>query len=258
MTSPVTGSLFDDELDAQPTPGRTNKLHASAFERRALDFYETPVDLLDALVVGLQRLGLPLPAVALDPCGGAGAIRRALAVHGVDVRLTDIAPQAYAGTPGYVSQDPLDATKLDHLCRAVSLSGSRAVITNTPYGKLAQPIARNLVSLVETGELDMAALLFSSLWSGAGERASLFDSITYTGRIDCLWRPEWIAGTGGGGTMPFSWFVWSRHSTARTVSIRREDADAARRRAGTTTPNPPQETPRTTTADSASEKGHDQ
>lgn len=239
-SSPVQVSLFDEPSPVDPPPvvpspakpARTNKLHASTHARRPLDHYATPADLCDALVVGVVRLGLVLPAVALDPCGGAGAIRRALTAHGVDVRLTDIAPEVYAGTEGYISQEPLDATRIDHLRQAVSVAGVRTVISNTPYGQLAQPIARNLVSLVETGELDMVALLFSALWAGAGERVPLFDSVAYSGRIDCLWRPEWIEGTGGGGTMPFSWFVWSRQPNAKTVSITREQANEVRCLAG--------------------------
>ena len=48
----------------------------SAYERKANDFYPTPSDLAISLAVGLTRLGLDLPRIALDPCGGDGALRR--------------------------------------------------------------------------------------------------------------------------------------------------------------------------------------
>ena len=57
----------------------------SAFERRDNDFYPTPSDLVASLPLGLSRLGLELPRVALDPCGGDGALRRGLAPFRVDV-----------------------------------------------------------------------------------------------------------------------------------------------------------------------------
>ena len=59
----------------------------SAYERKANDFYPTPSDLAISLALGLPRLGLDLPRVALDPCGGDGALRRSLAHFGVDVRF---------------------------------------------------------------------------------------------------------------------------------------------------------------------------
>jgi hypothetical protein len=64
----------------------------SAFERRDNDFYPTPSDLVASLPLGLSRLGLELPRVTLDPCGGDGALRRGLAPFGVDVRLSDLYP----------------------------------------------------------------------------------------------------------------------------------------------------------------------
>jgi hypothetical protein len=57
----------------------------SAFERKDHDFYPTPVDLVTSLALGLSRLGIGLPRVALDPCGGDGALRRGLAPFRVDV-----------------------------------------------------------------------------------------------------------------------------------------------------------------------------
>jgi hypothetical protein len=65
------------------------------------DFYPTPAELVAALPLGLSRLGLGLPRVALDPCGGDGALRRGLAPFGVDVRLSDLYPDKYPAADGY-------------------------------------------------------------------------------------------------------------------------------------------------------------
>ena len=76
-------------------PAHAHNYRSSAFERRDNDFYPTPSDLVASLPLGLSRLGLELPRVALDPCGGDGALRRCLAPFGVEVRLTDLYPDMY-------------------------------------------------------------------------------------------------------------------------------------------------------------------
>jgi hypothetical protein len=76
-------------------PAREHSYRLSAFERRDYDFYPTPSDLVASLPLGLPRLGLGLPRVALDPCGGDRALRRSLMPLGVDVRLSDLYPEMY-------------------------------------------------------------------------------------------------------------------------------------------------------------------
>ena len=84
-------------------PAREHSYRLSAFERRDNDFYPTPSDLVASLPPGLSRLGLGLPRVALDPCGGDGALRRSLMPLGVDVRLSDLYPEMYPVADGYVT-----------------------------------------------------------------------------------------------------------------------------------------------------------
>jgi hypothetical protein len=69
----------------------------SVYQRRANDFYPTPSDLAISLALGLSRLGLDLPRVALNPCGGDGALRRSLAHFGVDVRFDRSLPRTVPG-----------------------------------------------------------------------------------------------------------------------------------------------------------------
>ena len=90
---------------------RQHSYRLSAYERKANDFYPTPSDLAISLAVGLTRLGLDLPRIALDPCGGDGALRRGLAPFGVDVRLSDLYPEMYPAADGYVTSQPLDASE---------------------------------------------------------------------------------------------------------------------------------------------------
>lgn len=47
----------------------------------------------------------------------------------------------------------------------------------------------------------------------------------FRGRIVPCWRPEWIEGTGGGGTMNHAWLVWAREGTGATnIYVSREEA----------------------------------
>ena len=96
-------------------PARQHGYRLSAYKRKANDFYPTPCGLAVSLPFGLPRLGLDLPRVALDPCGGDGALRRSLAPFGIDVRLTDLYPEMYAAAAGYVTRQPLDASKAEQL-----------------------------------------------------------------------------------------------------------------------------------------------
>jgi hypothetical protein len=123
----------------------------TGYERRDNDFYPTPSDLVVSLPLGLAKLGAELPRVALDPCGGDGALRRGLAPFGVDVSLSDLYLDKYSGADGYVTSQPLDASDPEHLQYAFELAGAdcTAIITNTPHNTdEACTIVRNLVALV--------------------------------------------------------------------------------------------------------------
>ena len=71
-------------------PAREHSYRLSAYERKTNDFYPTPSDLAISLALWPPRLGLDLPRVALDPCGGDGALRCSLAPSGVEARLSDL------------------------------------------------------------------------------------------------------------------------------------------------------------------------
>ena len=77
-------------LDGQPFWRQCNP---DAHERKSNDFYPTPSDLTTGLASVVTATGLDLPRMALDPCGGDGALRRSRAPFGVDVRLSDVYPE---------------------------------------------------------------------------------------------------------------------------------------------------------------------
>jgi hypothetical protein len=159
-------------------PAHPHSYRSSAYGRRNNDFYPTPADLVASLPIGLLRLGLRLPRVALDPCGGDGALRRGLAPFGIDVRLTDLYPDKYQGADGYVASQPLDASEREHLRYALDLAGAdcTAIITNTPHNTdEACAIVRNLVALVEGQQVDFVAGLLRAIWGAEPGRLPYFD-----------------------------------------------------------------------------------
>ena len=194
-------------------PRASTTIALSAYERKANDFYPTPSDLVISLPLGLSRLGLDLPRVALDPCGGDGALRRGLAPFGVDVRLTDLYPDKIPGADGYVTSQPLDASEPEHLQYAFELAGAdcTAIITNTPHNTdEACAIVRNLVALVEGQHVDFVAALFKSIWGAEPGRLPYLNRPSFFGEILCCWRPRWIAGSQGSPMHAYAWYVWRK------------------------------------------------
>ena len=63
-------------------PGHPHNYRSSAYPRKANDFYPTPSDLAISLALRLPWLGLELPRVALDPCGGDGALAAVWCISG--------------------------------------------------------------------------------------------------------------------------------------------------------------------------------
>src|SRR5580692_846388 len=195
----------------KPSPQHSYRL--SAFERRDNDFYPTPSDLVASLPLGLSRLGLELPRVALDPCGGDGALRRGLAPFGVDVKLSDLYPEMYPAADPYVTSQPLDASDPEHLQYLLELAGAgcTAIITNTPHNTdEACAIVRNLIALVEEQNIDFVAALFRSIWGAEPGRLAYLNRPSFFGEILCCWRPRWIVGSQGSPMHAYAWYVWRK------------------------------------------------
>jgi hypothetical protein len=114
-------------MTTAPKPAREHSYRLSVYQRRANDFYPTPSELAISLALGLSRLGLDLPRIALDPCGGDGALRRRLAPFGVDVRLSDLYPDKYPGADGYVT-----ARLNPNICNMLSSWLARTAARSSP------------------------------------------------------------------------------------------------------------------------------
>ena len=214
-------------------PARQHNYRLSAYERKANDFYPTPSDLAISLALGLPRLGLDLPRVALDPCGGDGALRRGLAPFGVDVRLSDLYPDRYLGADGYVASQPLDASEPEQLRYAFELAGAdcTAIITNTPHNTdEACAIVRNLVALVEGQHVDFVAALFRSIWGAEPGRLPYLQPAVLLRRNPLLLAPSVDPWEQGSPMHAYAWYVWRkepRSGPSLKVRVGRHETIAA-------------------------------
>jgi hypothetical protein len=185
----------------------------SAYERKANDFYPTPSDVAVGLALGLPRLGLDLPRVALDPCGGDGALRRNPAPFWGRREVDRSLPGRHPESDGYIASQPLDATEAEHLHYACDLAGSDcdAIISNTPHNTdEACAIVGNLIALVERQHVAFAAALFRAIWGGEPGRSPYLNRPSFYGEICCCWRPRWIPGTTKSPMHAHAWYVWRK------------------------------------------------
>ena len=206
--------------------------HLSDYERADADFYPTPALLVAGLTVGAPQLGIGAPRIALDPCGGDGALRRALSPT-IGVRLADLYPEKYPATDGYVTHEMLDAGHMESLRFALELAGPdcRAIITNSPHEtSAAVAIIENAIALVEEGRLEFVAALFKNIWGDETGRVSLFNRPSFLGEITCCWRALWVPGSKGSPEHAYAWYLWRREprsGLAMKVRVSKTEANAA-------------------------------
>ena len=206
----------------------------SAYERKENDFYPTPSDLAIGLALGLPRLGLDLPRVALDPCGGDGALRRCLKPFGVNVRLSDLYPEMYATADGYLTREPLDASDPKHLRHAFGLAGAgcTAIITNTPHNtKEACAIVENSDRACGRGA---TASILSRRCSGRSGAPSPGGCPISTGRPSTakFFAVGVLGGSQGSEGSPmhaYAWYVWRKTPrSGPSLKVRIGKAEAKR------------------------------
>jgi hypothetical protein len=205
--------------------------------RRTNEHWPTPDENTAALVIGLRRAGIELPARVLDPCAGEGKLARALVrlVPGVLVAETDFFP--YPNNPG-LSPGLLDARNIMHLDVALCVTGAQAILTNPPYTPAVHSrIVVSCLSLLKAGAIDLLALFHQSthLTTYRAHETMTLES-SFTLRVDCAWRTVLVEGSDGNGMHTHSWRVWTRQSGRApgdpypTISVSYPEAAGACRR----------------------------
>ena len=119
----------------------------------------------------------------------------------------------YQGADGYVTSEPLDASKPEHLWHAFERASPdcTAIITNTPHNTTeACAIVRNLIALVQGRRVEFVAVLFRAIWGAEPGRLPYLNRPSFFGEILCCWRPRWIPGTKKSPMHAYAWYIWRK------------------------------------------------
>lgn len=159
--------------------------------RRALDFYPTPANVTQALLLFLAIQ----PCTIWEPACGDGAMSRVLEAAGHTVISTDLRQTGY-GEGG-----------IDYL--TAPTRSTDAIITNPPFAASEDFIRKALA------DAPLVAMLLKSQYWHAQKRHRLFNEHPPAWILPLTWRPDFLNGERGGApTMDCLWTVWIRGQTA--------------------------------------------
>jgi len=171
-----------------------SSLGTSRFERKALDYYPTPVWVTEAIVWSLNELNIH-PKQVWECAAGNGAMADVLSKY-YDVVASDI-----------VDYGCLDVDQVDFL--TVDFTTDKAIITNPPYGEKAEQFIRMALRTTTT----VVAMVMRQEYDAARTRIDLFQHSAFRAKITLTSRPRWIEGTTGAPRFNYAIYVWD-HSNA--------------------------------------------
>ena len=149
----------------------------TAADRSAVDFYATPDNVTEAL---LLFLGLPQSTVIWECAAGQGHMARVLERHGHSVIATDLETDFLTCSPR-----------------------GDMMVTNPPFSLAGEFIKRAIQN-----HMPFALLLKSQYWH-AEKRRALFFKHRPQYVLPLTWRPDFHFGKKGGApTMECLWTVW--------------------------------------------------
>lgn len=177
-------------------------LGGSGYARNENDFYPTE-PAATQVAVDFFREHFPWVKTVWEPAAGAGDMVGVLRQK-FSVVSTDKYPQEIEG----LDDEEQAELSFDFLVDVPTFDFD-AVITNPPYGDLAEEFAKKCVEYVErTGT--PAALLLRNEWDCAKSRRYLLGgNKLYYGKIVLLWRPRWVPGSEGSPRHNYAWYIWA-------------------------------------------------
>lgn len=171
------------------------------YDRIEDDFYPTPTWCVDALLNALSPtpFNLDIEEPMWEPACGDGAISKALEAYGFEVDSSDLIDRGF----GQGGVDFLETR---------SIPGPHAydaLVTNPPYD-MAEKFVRHGLTFVESGKVQIMAMLLRNEWDSAKSRNDLFlRKNHFAGKVILTSRPKWIAGSTGSPRHNYAWFLWS-------------------------------------------------
>ena len=172
------------------------------YTRKDLDFYPTPAWVTEAVIPYL-RFYIDRGTPVWEPACGDGAMSEVLKDRFDNVTSTDIANYGY-GQAG-----------VDFLALNVHVRG--LVITNPPYGDLAEAFVRQGLKVTERYQ-GVVAMLMRHEYDTAKGRVDLFNKPPFATKVVLTTRPRWIEGSTGAPRHSYAWYLWSwKHKRAPEV-----------------------------------------
>lgn len=179
------------------------------FERVEGDFYPTPPENLDCLAHYLDLLNLWVWECA---CGEGDLSKRLLELGVRGVISTDLFDRGF-GTPN------IDFLKCPTVPAKILTSGQAAIVTNPPYGELAEQFIRHALELMKPHG-GLVAMFLRNEYDCAKERMDLFRDHPFAMKLIVTKRPRWIKGSKGSPRHTYAWYVWDfRRPTEQSPKI---------------------------------------
>jgi hypothetical protein len=164
--------------------------------RRALDFYPTPIDVTCSLMEFLRANEPEFKKIKTihEPACGTGDMAKIFKVFGYEVTASDINEDTGYGTGG-----------IDFLNEVATQR--EAIITNPPFNLAEKFILKSLQ------EAPVVGMLLKSQYWHAKSRYNLYINNPPAYILPLTWRPDFSA-TGGSPTMDVSWTIWIKGNTS--------------------------------------------
>jgi hypothetical protein len=179
------------------------------YERIADDHYPTPPEYVDLLAHHIDVTQISV----WEPACGEGHISKRLSKLGAYVISTDLVDRGF-GTGG------IDFLKCPRVPKALLNRGQPAIITNPPYGTLADDFLAAALELAAPVD-GLVALFMRNEWDCGDKRtAKFFEHPAYAMKIISTKRPRWIAGSTGSPRHNYAWYVWDFRSVGEDARIK--------------------------------------
>ena len=166
------------------------------YTRRELDFYPTPEWVTEAVIPFLKKhVSDDLPV--WECAAGNGKMADVLKQHFANVTCSDIEDYGYEGCK----------TPVDFLEFPGSLRQRTLIITNPPYGDLAEQFIRKALKLTKR-ENGVVAMLLRHEYNSSKGRVDLFNQPPFARNVVLTTRPRWIPDSTGAPRHNYDWFIW--------------------------------------------------
>ena len=205
--------------------------YKSDYDRRENDRYFTESActkaLCDRLPYAIEGV---VPRTVWEPACGRGDLAAVVKGEMAEtVICSDIDTSEFI--PELFDSPSMGAFQIDFLGQVCAFDPSfrpDAIITNPPYGDLAEAFARKW--LKDYPDIPVMALLLRQGFDNAKSRTDLFgDCPAFAGEIALTWRPRWDWWLSDKALGPeakkqgprhnFSWFIWDRAHTGAPVKL---------------------------------------